>query len=307
MNLLITLRCNQKCPYCFVENSNELSDMTLAELEYIVNLPDFGKEGSVRILGGEPTLHPKLNDFLEIIHEKNENPITIFSNLNCSPAIIEHINIPNIVLVANVLGDSNNINKNASINMEIARNKGWTVILSYTITDIAFDVNAIVNLCKENGIKAVRWSLAMPASDKENIHIEKCITLDVVKKLSLFVDKLFMNGIVSFNDCPLPLCSNVQKVSEVIKRKYNLPNSFQPIKSGMCKPPYDILPGYQIRGCIGIGSIISLDIRNYQSIDEIMNEYQVRVSKLRNLKSPKECQNCNKYHDCGGGCIGYAR
>lgn len=307
MNLLITLRCNQKCPYCFIENKRNLPDMTLEELEYIVNLPDFAEENVISILGGEPTLHSQLKEFLEMIHNKNRNPITIFSNLSNEPNIFKEIDIPNIILVANVLGNNNRISKNVEANLEIARRKGWTVVLSYTIIDVDFEINEIIDLCKKNGIKAVRWSLAMPASDRRNIYIQKHINMKIVKKLGTFIDKLLINGIVSFNDCPLPLCADVQKVSDVIKNKYNLPDSFQPIRMGICKPPYDVLPGYQIRGCMGIGGKISLDIRNFNSIKAIMVEYQKCVDDLRSLRILAECRMCKNFNDCGGGCLGYVR
>ena len=83
-NILITNICNQTCPFCFA--SQEMGNSTLRK-EIDINdfklvLKKISKDNSerkIKLLGGEPTLHSKLFDLLDLaLNEKFH--IQIFSN-----------------------------------------------------------------------------------------------------------------------------------------------------------------------------------------------------------------------------------
>ncbi len=83
-NLLVTNYCNQSCPFCFA--SREMSSPTLdkemkvKDFKKIVNkLFRTGSPKAIKLLGGEPTLHSKLFDLLDIAVQKKLF-IQIFTN-----------------------------------------------------------------------------------------------------------------------------------------------------------------------------------------------------------------------------------
>lgn len=83
-NLLITNYCNQSCPFCFA--SREMSSPTLDKemsmgdyKKLIIKLKRGGLTGGIKLLGGEPTLHSKLFEMLDIAG-LNKLFIQIFTN-----------------------------------------------------------------------------------------------------------------------------------------------------------------------------------------------------------------------------------
>jgi hypothetical protein len=80
----ITSACNLDCPICYVHNKNDDAfhmkeedfDRTIDHL-----IADHGGELDIlNLTGGEPTLHPRLVDFLERAHAKGVHRITICTN-----------------------------------------------------------------------------------------------------------------------------------------------------------------------------------------------------------------------------------
>ena len=76
----ITYKCNLKCHICF--NSERMKrkqqdgtiDMPVEYFrEVFERLPKVNKRHTCRLVGGEPTLHPKLNEFIEIVNEFGHN------------------------------------------------------------------------------------------------------------------------------------------------------------------------------------------------------------------------------------------
>ena len=79
MNLIINQSCNRNCSFCFanIEEHKQINeDMSREYFESLVKrIPDM----YIRIMGGEPTLHPLFLDFLDIVFKHNKIPV-VFSN-----------------------------------------------------------------------------------------------------------------------------------------------------------------------------------------------------------------------------------
>ena len=65
----ITSKCNSDCPICF-QKGNSFRDISIEELEKSLKNVK-GKE--IRLLGGEPTLHPDLCEMIKVIHESGNS------------------------------------------------------------------------------------------------------------------------------------------------------------------------------------------------------------------------------------------
>jgi len=81
LQIFITNRCNMKCKGCFARNvmGEDNQDISLEEYKRVV--ADFiQKEGrQINLLGGEPLLHPKLMEIIEI-NKSHNLKTTIYTN-----------------------------------------------------------------------------------------------------------------------------------------------------------------------------------------------------------------------------------
>ncbi len=297
MNILLTTKCNKKCNYCFA-SSLPKEDMGLDQIDYLLNFPDFSQLTKIGILGGEPTLYPFLYEVISKIRQVNNNVVIyLFSNCENSPAILEKINDSNVVLVANCF--SNDIASNVAENLKLAHQKGWTVALSYTITEPVDNSEEIIKFCKGYSIKIVRWSLAMPAYGINNRYIPLSRYSEMIPLIKQINKSLLKNKIATYNDCPVPLWC---QISPNINEK-NGPY-VQGIKYGQCQPPYDIHPGYLVTGCMGIGDRITFALNSVHSVKELEQRYYSYVSNLRSTTCVSDINESANY---GGACFGFTQ
>lgn len=299
MNLIITTNCNKNCKYCFVPK-DEFHNMELEQIKYISSFHDFNHIKIINILGGEPTLHPELAKFIKIMRASNRKGlIQIFSHCGNDRAALEEVEDDNIILVANCYEDRDNPKVHA--NLELAKKRGWTVVLSYTIYRKEIEVKKIIEFCRETGIRIVRWSLAMPAYKMKNSSISLVECSEFISIIEKFNKSLLANKIASYNDCPLPMCMNhFQRNMSCGQHESVYVNG---IRYGDCNPPYDIYPDYILTGCMGIGDRIQLNLKEVKNITELENLYKERVGELRAVRSlSSECSTCQM---CKGGCFGF--
>ena len=88
MNIILTNFCNGKCPYCFAadtmygEKSQNLEDeFSIKDFSLVLDhLYTNNPNQAVRLLGGEPTKHSRLDEILNMIIQKGFKRIIIFSN-----------------------------------------------------------------------------------------------------------------------------------------------------------------------------------------------------------------------------------
>ena len=93
MNLLINNYCNLKCSYCFAQEEMHSKEAMNITMENFCKYLDFLKKNNdkhVRLIGGEPTLHPNLEGLLnKVIEYDYFDDILIFTNLTFSHDIAE--------------------------------------------------------------------------------------------------------------------------------------------------------------------------------------------------------------------------
>ena len=82
MNIILTTRCNKNCSFCFARQAEQTKkDMALADFQRLIELAarDHNRE-CIKLLGGEPTLHPEFVQMLDFLQSRHL-PATLISNL----------------------------------------------------------------------------------------------------------------------------------------------------------------------------------------------------------------------------------
>lgn len=79
IRIYITEKCNANCPTCFNSNSRTNAELSFQKFEKICNL--FSQNGieHIKIMGGEPTIHPLFNEFILYAQSKFKY-VHVFTN-----------------------------------------------------------------------------------------------------------------------------------------------------------------------------------------------------------------------------------
>ena len=84
-NIAFLNYCNLQCPYCFANKFITEEEKQLITKEQLLTILDFLGQtpcNRIGIIGGEPTLHPCLAEYIDICFDKlyDLKNVTIFSN-----------------------------------------------------------------------------------------------------------------------------------------------------------------------------------------------------------------------------------
>lgn len=97
--------CNLKCSHCHVEASPKRSEMMSREIfDKAMKIYDKFSLDTIDITGGEPTLHPEIDYFIEESAKRSKNVIlrTNLADLNKKTSLIKQLSEHNINIVASL-------------------------------------------------------------------------------------------------------------------------------------------------------------------------------------------------------------
>lgn len=167
-NIIVNNYCNQKCEYCFAEsNMNKSKEKNMTIGLYLLVLKFLKSQNQeVRLLGGEPLLHPNIGRFLQIAN-KGGFPVIVFSNINIPNQKIRNIFDP--ILVNEKFRVNCNINhpsfysadewNQIEENIAYLTSRWVKVILGYNIYTLSHDADFIFQLAKKYAIGAINLKI----------------------------------------------------------------------------------------------------------------------------------------------------
>ncbi|MCI0493526.1 radical SAM protein, partial [candidate division KSB1 bacterium] len=178
-NLAITSQCNLKCSYCFAQeeyqvNANSVGHMPLTIYEQALDFIVRSDIKQIRILGGEPTLHPDFISFLELAL-KTGRPVRLFSNGLMPEKIVEFLKeVPdekiNIVLnITHLAEDSIELQSKLERTLNQLNQK---IMLGLNIFKKDIKLDFLFDIIRNYGLmKTVRLGLAHPCIGYKNQYL----------------------------------------------------------------------------------------------------------------------------------------
>ncbi len=166
-NILLTNRCNQKCSYCFAKSEMEKKnkEMSFSDFEKVLDFLGGSREKKVRLMGGEPTLHPKFKEIVEASLKRGFS-VQIFTNGIFDKNILDFL-----------LSKDSRIRYSFNINpKEKYSSKIWNQVLKNlekisvfkntlvgaVVFDDKFESDYLIKIAKRFGIKNIVLRLANP-------------------------------------------------------------------------------------------------------------------------------------------------
>ncbi len=295
--LILTEDCNANCPHCFNANMRVGNHMSMETFHKALSLID---APAIKLMGGEPTLHPDLLEIFDACH-KVVSQVRLFTN-GLQKDTPERINwLPNDRVAYNFFVANRNLtNQNYLWEKDI--NRTFHVVVN-TQTDFNRLYAKLRNLAgllqKQPESVRARSGIALSLDTQENIFLNKeklqKILYNMVRKLRLWS---FIN--IS-RDHHIPVCFWTQ---EDIRQYLDI--HLKHNKTTACLSP-------NCASWIGIDGTIrhcnQFPIRCGEMSENTTREALVslyekaKTAKLKLLKTDTACRECTHLEKCLGGCF----
>ena len=310
-NLIISRVCNMACDYCFARQSMRLwqSDrsqqfISAAVFEERLDFLERSDVREIRLLGGEPTLHP---DFFSLLRQaqKRGRRILVFSHGwldEKTSAFLESRSDTAILIM---------INMNAQPRLEtsekysparrrkILKRLGSLATLGYNIHGPGFDLEPLIKLIDGTGIRRViRLGLAQPVWNGNNAWLHPKLYPLVGQKIARFGKLAVEAGIKLEFDCGFVPCMFSEANREALQTQH-------PDLDWHCNPIPDLDIEGQAFHCFPLSGKISTTFTASERASEVRNRLIEQAKPYRTAGIYRECSVCKSKinGDCPGGCL----
>lgn len=312
VNIMITNVCLNRCEYCFApvvtpyDRTGRARHMSIDDFIYVLGFLKRSKVNNVRLLGGEPLIHPHLGRILdEIDKAKDFELVTIFTSGLFRPRVISHLQKRNITVIVNSNHPKDYESAQYKLflsNLELMADRGIRLVVGYNIYEQDFDWQPIIELCCNYGVDALRLCIANPSASKT----VRVLNLQQQRKIGAKIHGLVVEcarrGInVSF-DCVLPLCVFSDKQWGSISKLY--PNI---TIDSVCSPVIDVDPNLRVFRCFAVNDPV-VSLRQFDNSQQLCRFFQEQIDSYRWHTAIDECKNCKYFvaRVCQGGCLSFA-
>jgi hypothetical protein len=298
VNILLTTACNLDCSYCFAEALRDAAhprEMGLDVLEAVLNRLDPRKD-TVRLLGGEPTLHTHYPEILRRLKAAGYR-IVVFSNgllpvlRRTGPTwpdrILLNLNPPGTYGP----GALDRIRQNLAV-------LGKRITLAFTILQPNFDLGFHRRMILDHGLAPqIRLGLAHPVPGGENAFLPGDDLLAAHRTVARWARRLAQDGIRCYLDCGFQRCLfSEAEISDLVRAGTRLNFS--------CSPTLDVGPGLRVWRCFAFSGGESCSWQDYDTLEE-MHRWFDRAHPLSLSRCSGDCL-AGQRGWCRGGCLARA-
>ena len=302
MNIVLTTICNRSCPYCFAKgklvsgSDPKGSYITLKDLRIIIKYARKAGLRHVRVVGGEPTLHSRFKEAIELIL-KHGLSITMFSNgiiRKDTIAFLEGLDRDKVHMLLNV-------NARESYNKREYQAIQRTMRVLNGRIALGFNINFLIGFIKKYKLqKRIRLGIAAPLFGQNNEYLPLKHHRRVSPRIVRFAKKCDTEDIGLAFDCGFTLCSFSEK--EIGQLFYcNSPLSAE------CNLPIDVGPDLIVWACFATSMIWNKKLTDFGDLGEAQEYYGKKTKAFSRLGQYPECFKCKQLErkQCSGGCLGH--
>lgn len=304
-NLTLTTVCNFRCPFCFAAPVGR-DGAFLSTEAFAQRLAFLERSGirEVRLIGGEPTLHPEFGRFVTLALERFSH-VVIFSHGVISERPL--------ALLASLPPEACTVLVNATATRQpggptpaeagrraaTLRRLGPRAILSYTIDQPHPALDPLLELIAATGCQPeVRVGLAQPIAGGDNTYLHPRRYRDAGRALAHFAAVAARQGVRLHLDCGFVPCmfspDDRQRLREAgVVLQFN------------CNPVLDVAPDGGVIACFALGRQASLPLTAEATAAELRQAFTTRLRHFRAAGIYRECFSCpaKARGECPGGCL----
>ncbi|GBR73265.1 molybdenum cofactor biosynthesis protein A [Candidatus Termititenax aidoneus] len=324
MNIILTTRCNKNCSFCFankVMREKPAEDMTLANFSGLVELAcrDNPRPQGLKLLGGEPTMHPQFVEILDFLTAR-QIQVSLISNLlyedekvrmRIYQAARDGVIVGGLANAAE-LGSSNKMQifkDNFNALREALGRRDFQRDLAAGITlsrhkSSAEEVAYVEYLSQNLEISALRISLDFLGDNvRDTFFINN---KEYGQKFLAVIHKCLDLRIPASGDCKMYPC-----MFEPKNFRKDIQGFIQRIRTACLAgaAPFDVLPDMSYIHCYPARKLSGQNILKFSHLSEALGEITFLKKSLQSLGRedlPPECRVCDYYktNRCDSLCLG---
>jgi MoaA/NifB/PqqE/SkfB family radical SAM enzyme len=305
-NLSITNKCNKKCAYCFAgDTRNEYGTAFMDLTVYDKALAYLKRSGinQVRLLGGEPTLHPEFTGFVEKALGNDFN-LMLFTNGLIRNDILEFLNtIPEekiTVLLNTIHPSEKNPRGGLAMQKKTMEMLGERVIAGVNIYSDHQDLFYILDYISEYHLKKeIRLGIAHPVLSRNNMYLHPKDYKRIGYKIAVFKRECAKNDVSLGFDCGFVPCMFPPEQLE------NLGTELK--KAGTCcHPIIDLLSDGTFISCYPLNNFRKIPIDDDIVAGKLIETFDDFLNPYKHSGIYAICTSCPLFRNrCNGGCMSF--
>lgn len=310
--MVVSAVCNQQCDYCFTVDHFRSGGpgglpgtgsgfLPLADLQMRLDFLDRSRVDYLRLLGGEPTLHPR---FVELVRRGRAagKRIMVFTNGRMPPqalACLEALPVEACTVLVNVHDPAAVPAGVGAQQRDTLQRLGARARLSYNIHRTDFDPGFLLDLIAETGCHPlVRVGMAQPSLSGANRYIHPRQYRAVAARLVPFGLDAAAAGVRVEFDCGFVRCMFAEAELDDL-RAAGVGCEWR------CNPILDVDLDGNVLHCFPLARLGGLPLTREADAAGLRAAFEARTRAYRQAGVYRECSMCafKAKGECTGGCL----
>ena len=303
-NLCITTICNKKCPYCFAEDSrfqypSENTFMSDEIFDRALDYLERSEMDQVRLLGGEPTLHPNFTKMVDKALQRNFH-LLIFSNGLMPPKVQErlrHTDVGSVVILINTIHPIEEDPKRMKIQQKTMEILGPRVMLGVNLYSRQQELDFLIPYILDyNLIREIRLGIAHTVLSETNVYLHPKFYKEIGLKILDLLNKAKKFDIELGFDCGFVPCmfpkQSFEELGELLERT-----------GSCCHPILDLLPDGKFISCYPLNNVLKRNLQSDTHAEDLINQFSEKLKVYGNIGIYPNCTTCPLFKQsyCHGG------
>jgi MoaA/NifB/PqqE/SkfB family radical SAM enzyme len=307
-NLAVSATCNMRCPFCFAEE--QMIGMSRSSLPFVSleafddQLAFLARSGidPVRLIGGEPTLHPR---FTELIRRARGHHIVVFTSglvPERALACLESLPESECTVIVNMNAtrrpdgpDAAEMRRRAAV----VRRLGARALLGFTISRADFDLDPLLALIREtSAARAIRLGLAQPILGGHNEYLHPKLYPVVGRRIVDAALRAARDGIRLELDCGFVPCMFGDEGLRALERA-------GADLGWRCNPILDVGVDGTVSHCFPLAGTVDARLTPDLDAPRLRRQFEARTQPYRLAGIYRRCSRCalKRRGECTGGCL----
>ncbi len=299
-NLMLAGRCNRACSYCFAGRSMartpELADESLWR-RFVPWLERSGID-ALRLVGGEPTLHPRFAEVVRAGVEAGRNILLFTNGLMPDSALDALTRLPEerLRVVMNVQSPDERAPDELQRQRRVVEALPDRVQLGFNVHRLPLEMDFLLDLVEELPLgRWIRVGLALPTLRGGNRSLPVRRYPVVGRSLARFARSAAAAGASLELDCGFVRCMFDEDALAALE---------QACLRFVCDPTLDVTTGGDLVHCFALDSLMARPFDPSEPADAVRADFRAALAPWRMAGIYPECSACPwKGTACSGGCL----